>query len=51
MSTRFLDEYFASVIRVAKEGGAKGFVLDTPTFRSTTGWAQKIGMGEDELRV
>jgi S-methylmethionine-dependent homocysteine/selenocysteine methylase len=43
-----LRDYFASYLDLAKEHGA-GFVLESPTWRASPGWAEEIGYSREEL--
>ena len=46
--TEALRRYFEPYVKLARERGA-GFVLESPTWRASPGWAAKIGYSEDEL--
>ncbi|GJD54038.1 hypothetical protein OPKNFCMD_6818 [Methylobacterium crusticola] len=43
-----LTRYFAPYLAEAKRRGV-GFILDTPTWRANPDWAEKLGLGLDDL--
>ena len=47
----FYDEWVESMAVNARSSGAKGFVLDTPTFRSSLTWAEKLGLSKEDFEV
>ncbi len=48
--TKTLREYFARYASIAQEHGA-GFVLESPTWRASPGWAKEIGYSSEELEA
>jgi S-methylmethionine-dependent homocysteine/selenocysteine methylase len=42
-------EYYRRHARIAREHGA-GFVIETPTWRGSTDWGEKLGVTRDELK-
>ena len=46
--TETLRRYFVRYAEIARERGA-GFVLESPTWRASPGWAEEIGYTPDEL--
>jgi homocysteine S-methyltransferase len=46
--TEELRRYYAPYVRLARERGA-GLVLESPTWRASPGWAEKIGYSEEQL--
>jgi S-methylmethionine-dependent homocysteine/selenocysteine methylase len=48
--TEALREYYRPYLELARERGT-GFVLESPTWRASPGWARKIGYSEPELEA
>ncbi len=48
--TEALRAYYAPYVELARERGV-GFVLESPTWRASPGWAAQIGYGEEELEA
>ena len=46
--TDALRDYYRPYLELARERGA-GFVLESPTWRASPGWAPQIGYSDDEL--
>jgi homocysteine S-methyltransferase len=46
--TEALRRYYQPYLELAREGGL-GFVLESPTWRASPGWARKLGYSADEL--
>lgn len=45
---KYLKDYYESYIPIAKRAGV-GFILESPTWRSSSGWASEIRLSPDEL--
>src|SRR6187397_1633484 len=45
-----LRRYFLPYLELAKEHGA-GFVLESPTWRASARWGEKLGYGADQLEA
>jgi homocysteine S-methyltransferase len=43
-----LRSYYEPYLELARERGA-GFILESPTWRASPGWAERIGYSDDEL--
>ncbi len=43
-----LRAYYVPYLELAREAGA-GFVLESPTWRASPGWGERIGYGPDEI--
>ena len=48
--TEALRAYYAPYLDLARDRGV-GFVLESPTWRASPGWAEQIGYGEEELKA
>ena len=46
--TDALRSYFERYAKIAAEGGT-GFILESPTWRASPGWAQELGYSDEEL--
>jgi S-methylmethionine-dependent homocysteine/selenocysteine methylase len=46
--TEALRRYYQAYLELAREGGL-GFVLESPTWRASPGWARELGYSADEL--
>jgi len=46
--TDALRSYFERYAKIAAEGGT-GFILESPTWRASPGWAQQLGYSDEEL--
>ena len=44
-----LMEYSEGYVKLAKTGGIKGFVLETPTWRAHPDCGQKLGFDKDKM--
>lgn len=48
-SKKIIDEYYHPYIKTAREYGV-GFILETPTWRASKKWGEKLGFSQDDLR-
>ncbi len=46
--TEALRRYYAPYTEIAAEGGL-GFILESPTWRASPGWAEQLGISREEL--